>query len=248
VLLDEFAKVEQGTKIRWATSDVTSCRLVNSTPAGPGTEYSKWKKSGQIKVFVMPWYEHPAKGQGRYVVQDPTTKTWQIRSPYYDKQAERRSPQEMAQELDRDDIGSGSTFFDSQPIEQHRALFAKPPTFTRAFDFIRGVAQDAMPGIIARSQLNQIRVEKCGPWRFWTPHVSGRLDQTKTYTLGVDISRGQGASNSVVSVLCNETREKIAEYADANTPPYDLARIALAVILWLSGKRTGRGGTSGGNS
>ena len=239
VLLDEFAKVESGTRIRWATSDVTSCRLVNSTPAGPGTEYSKWKKSGQIKVFVMSWWDHPAKGVGRYLVQDPTTKTWKIRSPYYDKQADRRSPQEMAQELDRDDIGSGSTFFDSQPIEQHRALFAKPPTFTREFDFIRGVAQDAMPGIIARSQLNQIRVGKCGPWRFWTPHVSGRLDQTKTYTLGVDISRGQGASNSVVSVLCNETREKVAEYADANTPPYDLARIVAAAAVWVGGARSG---------
>ena len=239
VLLDEFAKVEAGTKMRWATSDVTACRLVNSTAAGPGTEYSKWKKSGQIKVFTMPWWEHPEKGKGRYCVQDEVTQAWKIRSPYYDKQAERRSPQEMAQELDMDDIGSGSTFFDAHPIEQHRALFAKPPTFTRGFDFTKSVAQDAMPGIIARKQINQVNVAKSGSWKFWSANVGGRPDQTKNYIFGVDISKGQGASNSVVSVLCAESREKIAEFADANVPPYDLARIVSAAAIWFGGARSG---------
>jgi hypothetical protein len=235
VLLDEFAKVEQGTKMRWATSDVTACRLPNSTPAGPGTEYSKWAKSGQIKVFQMPWWEHPEKGRGRYAVQDETTKTWKIRSPWYDKEGERRSPQEIAQEIDMDHIGSGATFFDAHPIEQHRALFARPATFTRGFDFLKGISQDAMPGIIQRRQLNQINIAKAGSWRFWLPPIGGRPDQTKNYIFGVDISKGQGASNSVVSVLCAETREKICEFADANVPPYDLARVVAAAALWFGG-------------
>jgi hypothetical protein len=239
ILLDEFAKVEQGTKMRWATSDVTACRLVNSTPAGPGTEYSKWVKSGQIKTFVMPWWEHPEKGKGRYVVQDDVTKAWKIRSPWYDKEGDRRSPQEVAQEIDMDHVGSGSTFFDAHPIEQHRALFARPATFTRGFDFARGVAQDAMPGIIARRQMPMIQVAKAGAWRFWLANTGGRPDQTKNYVFGVDISKGQGASNSVVSVLCAETREKIAEFADANTPPYDLARIVAAAAIWFGGSRSG---------
>lgn len=238
VLLDEFAKVEQGTKMRWATSDVTACRLPNSTPAGPGTEYSKWAKSGQIRVFQMPWWEHPEKGRGRYVVQDGVTKAWKIRSPWYDAECERRSPQEVAQEIDMDHIGSGATFFDAHPIEQHRALFAKPPTFTRGFDFSRGIAQDAMPGIIMRRQLNMLQVTKAGAWKFWLANTQGRPDQTKNYIMGVDISKGQGASNSVVSVLCAETREKIAEFADANTPPYDLARLVAAAALWFGGARS----------
>jgi hypothetical protein len=239
VLLDEFAKVEQGTKMRWATSDVTACRLVNSTPAGPGTEYSKWVQSGQIKVFVMPWWEHPEKGKGRYSVQDEVTKAWKIRSPWYDHECERRSPQEVAQEIDMDHIGSGSTVFAAHPIEQHKALFGKPATFTRGFDFTKGVAQDAMPGIIARRQITNVQVAKTGAWRFWSPNTGGRLDQTKNYVLGVDISKGQGASNSVVSVLCCETREKVAEFADANTPPYDLARIVAAAAIWFGGSRNG---------
>jgi hypothetical protein len=239
VLLDEFAKVEQGTKMRWATSDVTSCRLVNSTPAGPGTEYSKWIKSGQIKTFVMPWWEHPEKGRGRYCVQDDVTKAWKIRSPWYDKECERRSPQEVAQEMDMDHVGSGSTFFDAHPIEQHRALFAKPPSFTRGIDFLKGVAQDAMPGIIARRQINQLVTAKTGPWKFWLAPTETRPDQTHNYVFGVDISKGQGASNSVVSVICAETREKIAEFSDANTPPYDLARLVAAAAVWFGGARSG---------
>jgi len=239
VLLDEFAKVEQDTKIRWATSDVTSSRLVNSTPAGAGTEYSKWKKSGQIKVFVMPWWEHPEKGIGRYVVRDEVTQAWKIRSPYYDKEAERRSPQEMAQELDRDDLASGSTFFESYPLEQHKALFARPPIFTRNIKFAKGVAQDAMPGIIARRQLNQIQVSHAGSWKFWLANTGGRPDQTKNYIFGIDVSKGQGASNSVISVICVETREKIAEYADALVPPYELAEVAAASALWFGGAKNG---------
>jgi hypothetical protein len=141
--------------------------------------------------------------------------------------------------MDMDHVGSGSTFFEAHPIEQHRALFAKTPTFTRGFDFLKGVAQDAMPGIIARRQLNQIQVAKTGAWKFWTAPVSGRPDQTKNYVFGVDISKGQGASNSVVSVLCAETREKIAEFADANTPPYDLARLVAAAAIWFGGARAG---------
>jgi hypothetical protein len=239
ILLDEFAKVDQGTKMRWATSDVSNCRLVNSTAAGPGTEYSKWKNSGQIEVFTLPWWEHPEKGKGRYVIQDAVTKTWKIRSPWYDVECERRSPQEVAQELDMDDIGSGSIFFDAGPIEQHRALFAKPATFTRGLDFLKSVAADAMPGIIARRQIPMIQVSKTGPWKFWLANTGGRPDQTKNYIFGVDISKGQGASNSIVSVLCAETREKIAEFADANTPPYDLARIVAAAAVWFGGARSG---------
>jgi hypothetical protein len=138
-----------------------------------------------------------------------------------------------------DHIGSGQTFFEAHPIEQHRALFVKPPTFTRGFDFEPGIAQDAMPSIIARSQYSTIRVAKAGAWKFWLAPMHGRPDQTKNYVMGVDISKGQGASNSVVSVLCAETHEKIAEFADANTPPYDLARLVAAACCWFGGARNG---------
>jgi hypothetical protein len=239
ILLDEFAKVENGTKIRWATSDVTACRLVNSTPAGPGTEYSKWVKSGQIKKFVMPWWEHPEKGKGRYAVQDPVTGVWEITSPWREAEKLRRSPQEVAQEIDMNHIGSGSTFFESVPIEQHRALFARPPLFTRSIAFHPNVSTEAIPSIVATAQHGKVWPKGTGPWKFWTNLAGTRPDQTKNYVFGIDVSKGQGASNSVISVICAETREKIAEFADATVPPYELAFQAVAAALWFGGSRRG---------
>jgi hypothetical protein len=75
-----------------------------------------------------------------------------------------------------------------------------------------------------------------GPWQIWTTLVNGRPDQTRSYSIACDISKGQGASNSTCSIMCNETREKIAAYADANTPPYEFARLVCAAALWCGGR------------
>jgi hypothetical protein len=239
VLLDEFAKMENSEKIKAATADVTPCRLVNSTPWGPGTTFSKWRMSGQIKTFVLPWYEHPEKGRNRYVVQDETTGKWAIRSPWYDEEAKKRSPQEMAQEIDMDHIGSGDTFFEAHVIEEHRRLFARPPVSFRTIDFKKNVTTDAIPGLLLRNQREGLEIKGKGPLRIWARLIGGRLDQSKTYILGIDISKGQGASNSIISIYCKETGEKVAEWADANTPPYDFARIACAVAMWVGGSGNG---------
>lgn len=239
LLLDEFAKMENAEKIKAATADVAPCRLVNSTPWGPGTSYSKWRMSGQIKVFVLPWYEHPEKGFGRYTSQDESTGKWKIRSPWYDAEAEKRSPQEMAQEVDMDHLGSGDSFFEAHIIEEHKRLFGKSPLCTRSIDFKKGVASDAIPNILLRVQRETLAIGKSGPLRIWAHLVGSRLDQSKNYVLGIDISKGQGASNSVVSIFCKETGEKVGEWADANVPPYDFARICCALALWVGGASNG---------
>lgn len=238
VLMDEFSKMENAEKIKAATADVTPCRLPNSTPWGPGTTYSKWRMSGQIKVFVMPWWEHPEKGLNRYVKQDESTGKWQIRSPWYDLQAEKRTPREMAQEIDMDHIGSGDTFFEAHVIEQHKRMFGSNPTCFRSIDFKKSVATAEIPQIIMQKNLRMLQIQgNGGPLRMWGRLIDGRPDQTRDYIIGCDISKGQGASNSVASILCSQTREKIGEWADANTPPYDFARIAVALGLWVGGTR-----------
>lgn len=242
ILLDEFAKMENGERIRTSTADVTPCRLINSTPWGPGTAYSKWRLSGQVKVFTLPWWESPEKGRGRYVAKDPDTGRYKIRSPWYDAECERRSPKEIAQEIDMDHVGSGDMFFDVAPIEQHKRLFARAPLARRNIDFRKGVANSAIPEILVRRQLNAVRVDAGGgkgKLRLWAALPGGRLDQTRTYIVAADISKGQGASNSVLTIYCKETGEKVGEWADANTPPHDFARIACAVCLWVGGATHG---------
>jgi hypothetical protein len=125
------------------------------------------------------------------------------------------------------------------PIEQHRALFARPPLFTKTLMFGKDVATESIPAFVATAQFGKVRSNTAGPWKFWTHLAGTRPDQTKNYVFGIDISKGQGASNSVISVICAETREKIAEFSDANMPPYELAFAAVAAALWFGGSRRG---------
>jgi len=97
-LLDEFAKVEHGQLMRSATRDASYIRIINSTPAGAGTEYSRWKHDGTIKVFVLPFEEHPEKGKGRYVHQKEDG-SYEIRSALFDIESKVRSPQELSREV-----------------------------------------------------------------------------------------------------------------------------------------------------
>ena len=235
IFLDEMAKMDEAESIKRSTRDVAACRLPCSTPHGAGTAFSKWRLSGTIPVFILPWWEHPEKGAGRYVQQDDLGR-WQIRSPWYDIEAEARTPKELATEVDMDHVGSGDTFFESMVIEEHKKLFAKPCRRNMSILFNKKTPDADIPSILVRRDLSHLVTTPAGPWRIWATLTHNRPDQSRNYTIGVDISKGMGASNSVMSVMCNETREKIAEYADANTPPHELARQAVAACLWVGGK------------
>lgn len=237
IFLDEMAKMKEAESIKRSTKDVTACRLVCSTPNGAGTTYSKWRLSGTIPVFVLPWWEHPEKGSGRYPKQDELGR-WRIRSPWYDQRCLSDSPKEVAIELDMDHVGSGDTFFEGTIIEQHKKLFAKAPNRRMSVAFMKNVPDDGIAECLRRRDATKIKFVfgNTGKWRIWSALDRGRLDQSRSYTIAVDISKGQGASNSVIDILCNETGEKVAEYADANTPPYELAKTVCATSLWVGGR------------
>lgn len=243
ILLDEMAKMAEGSSIKRSTRDVTACRLPCSTPNGAGTAYSQWFHSGQIKIHTLAWWEHPEKGRGRYVEWDTRRNSWWVRSPWYALEELARSPKEMAIEIDRDHIGSGDTYFETTIVEQHKSLYAKDPQFQYDISLDETIANAAVKDIYAR---HKDRDNKEGPFydlkrnakgdlKVWANLIEGRIDQTKTYTMGIDIGKGQGASNSVVAVRCNETGVKVAEWASAQYPPYDFARIVVALALWIGG-------------
>jgi hypothetical protein len=243
ILLDEFAKVKYGKQIRSATGPASLCRFINSTVAGPGTEYSKWKTSG-VDIFSLMYWDHPQKGVGRYAVQDPLTKSWEIRSLWFNIMEQQLSRSEIAQEILAQDTESGDLFFELSNIITHIALFCCAPRHRLNIDFARGVADDSIKDIIRGRKQHRglhpkvrVAMHPDGKLRVWAELIDGRLDQTYSYTIGCDISKGHGSSNSVMSVLCNETKEKVAEWKDANTPPYLLARLAVALALWVGGSQ-----------
>ena len=235
-LLDEFAKVEKGQLMRSATRDAALMRIVNSTPAGAGTEYSRWKKSGQIKVFILPFYEHPEKGGNRYI-KETEVGGYEIRSPWFDYEETVRSPQEMAREVLRQDIESGAVFFTIPNIEKHISLYARPPKTRWHIKLKSHIAKVDVKDVVRSKSLSAVNQQRGvkGPLRVWTNLIMGRPDQSKRYVFGIDIGKGQGASPSVVSIKCKETGEKIAEWRDASTPPYEMASIIIALALWCGG-------------
>lgn len=243
IMLDEMAKMVEGEAIKRSTRDVTACRLVNSTPNGAGTAFSKWRMDGTIKVFVLPWWEHPEKGFGRYAKVNKATGIAKTRSPWYDIEETIRTPREMAIEVDMDHVASGDTYFSAEVILKHINLFATKPPVSTGYQvaFRPDVALARMPEIIQRGSLEAIlaRYTANGPWTFYQHLIDGRPDQTKDYVLGFDISKGQGASNSVISVGCIQERRKVAEWACGVIAPHDFAIIAVASAIWFGGSQRG---------
>jgi len=240
LLLDEFSKVENGEEIRTATADVTPCRIVNSTPAGAGTAYSRWKNSGQIKVVPLMFWDHPEKGRGRFVIKDETTGKFSISSPWLEHEKMRRTEKEIAQECYAHDLETGDTFFDLGELDKHIVLFAREPISRHSIKLKGKIPDEDIPGILrrrAQQAYDRRPAKNNGLLDVWVELIDGRPDQSKTYMFGIDTSTGRGASESVVSIKCKQTGEKIAQWASRSTRPHEFARTIIALALWVGGAK-----------
>lgn len=236
LLADEFAKVQNGDKIRASTRAVTSCRIINSTSFGAGTEYARWRKSGQIKTFALMFWNHPEKGKGRYITKDELG-NYHIRSPWFDNEEKHCTPQEIAQEVLAEDLESGETVFNISNIDKHISMFVKPPRIQMNIVLKDRVIESEIKNHIRKKNVEvvDVRQVKEGKLLLWTPLILGRPDQSKHYIFGIDTSKGQGASESVISIKCKETKEKVGRWSDANTPPHEFSKIVVALALWFGG-------------
>ena len=238
IFLDEFAKVKEAENIKRSTKDVTACRLICSTPNGPGTVFSKWRMSNTVPLFEMPWWRHPEKAFGLYTGKDESGK-WKFRSPWYDTRCEEDSPREIAIELDMDHVGSGDTFFEAQVIESNIKKYARPPVKKATIKFYAKLSDSDISRIANDRDPDWVEISfGRGKWLIWEKNLpDNRPNQHLNYVLGIDISKGQGASNSVISVGCKETKEKICEYSDPYIAPHELAKLAVAAAIWCGGAK-----------
>lgn len=90
ILLDEFAFWPWAASVWTATADSAPCRLVVSTPNGTENKFAELRHSGKIKVRSLHWPLHPHKDEA-----------------WYEAEKSRRTPKEVAQELDLDYEASG---------------------------------------------------------------------------------------------------------------------------------------------
>ncbi len=237
LFLDEFSKVEHGEMIKTASYAAAACRIVNSTVAGPGTAYSIWKNSGQIDVFPMMFWDHPEKGAKRFVIQDDITKLYKISSPWLECVKKSCSAKEIAQEQYAIDAEAGDTFFDIHEIDVHSALFARPPITEHSISLKTSIPDEDISRLLQKRDMSAyiVKIAPNGKLKVWVDLINGRPEQSQTYIFGIDTSKGQGASDSVVSIKSKQTGDKIAQWCCNSTPPHEFSRIIVALALWVGG-------------
>lgn len=213
IALDEFAAVDNGHQILRSTRDATSCRVFNSTPKGAHTAHADVMLRSKIQKLSLHWSKHPVKARGLYTGEDG-----KLRSPWYDAQCERAvHPQEIAQELDIDYLGSDFQFFDQEMVNRLLKDSAEPK-----YECEMHYDHETLEPI-------SFVLNGRGRFRIWCNLSADGRPAAGRYAVGVDIATGTGASNSTISVGDVKTGEKVAEYANPKIDPKELARLAICV-------------------
>lgn len=241
ILIDEYGafEVPDSHAVNAATADNTRCRIFNSTYKGTtGAFYEQMQRTDIVKLRLH-WSKHPEKNQGAY--KDERGK-W--RSEWYNAQCKRIvTPALIAQELDIDPCGAASMFFPPELIDDLVRMEARPPI---------------MRGRVMFDELDPMNAAKigfledhAGPAMLWMVlKADMSIPAGDEFVVGADVSAGTGATNSVLSVACRRTREKVVEIARADLSPDKFAELAVAVCQWLGGafliwELNGPGGTFG---
>lgn len=290
VLLDELARVDvtiaQG--ILDAVSDVTDCKIVNSTHTTAAHPYCKLRRgiTAKIKVFVLPWWKDPRKNDGLYKSPDYAeviindikywrdkypgyfddihegvpfkTKDIEIaailsgeekvlfiadgsgkwRSPWYDNECKRRSVRDVAQNLDMDPIGSGDMVFDAVILSQIRSDLVREPTVIGEVSYNYSCIMVGSSEIVKLDNIKFTQNTGRNRLKWWGPLMEDdRPNQHHNYVIGIDISLGTGASNSVASILDVNTGEKIGSWVCSNTSPVNFANQVYALVKWIGGQQ-----------
>jgi len=247
ILMDEFADVKDGFKLLSATADVTNCRIFNSTYSGSGNAFYEISRWDSLMKLRFHWSQHPEKGEGLYRVNKDKTidiidKEWHeknpgyefkldhgyydgLHSPWYDKECTRRTMIEIKEQLDIDPHGSGAMFFDANMVDDLIDNKTIVPYFVGNLEY----------------DLNDKNSKPCfkqnsnGYLSLWFPVRNGELIKSHHNTvMGIDISAGTGASNSVICVYDIVTGDKLVEYVNSKIKPWKLAKLAMAISRFLS--------------
>lgn len=246
--IDEFAAFDkrEGFEALSATQAATRSRIINSTPQGAGNAYSEFCKLPGCRKITMHWSMHPVRKRGLYHVTDKgqvhvLDTDWHgqnpgydfrrmpggyegLRSPWYDAECDRTPiPSQIAQEQDMDERASGAVFFDREVIDRHKLLHCCQPRYEGEFEYS---AERAEPKRFSGRPRGRMRL-----WCALDP--AGLPPREAPYVIACDVATGTGASNSTISIVNAQTHEKIGEFADHQTRPEELARLAVALCRWF---------------
>jgi len=222
VLFDEMAAMQNADDAWRSAADTTSCRIANSTPIGPGTEFSRLRTQGVVhgspKVITLGYWDHPFKGRGREWKQDADgtitgiAGRWYWWTPWFGEQQHRRSdPADIGQNILIDHTTSGDLFFNSTTVTRHLQTHSKP---AKRYE------------LAERNGVTTFMEDNDGRWYLWCDIEHGTPTLDTNYVMFADIAHGKGSSNSVIAILDRESGEFVGEFADPFISPHDLAEEA----------------------
>jgi hypothetical protein len=148
-----------------------------------------------------------------------------IRSVWYDKKAaEIGTIRQVAMELDINPTGSSSQFYEPMTIKTLMGK-ASPPLWTGQLDFDE---QRVIPNELRHGEGPQY------PLSFWfNPglDIQGKLCHVtpSVYVIGGDVSNGQGASPSCLTIFDTVRGLKVGKFLDTRTDPKQFARYAVSL-------------------
>lgn len=252
IFVDEFPEIERAQEIREKTALTANVRFFNGTHLGVGTPFHQMcdpRKSPEIVRYRMHWTDHPDQSRGLYeydpanpgipIIHDKDYKFPAdypfvldgtpvggprpgVRSPWYDQKClDLGDSRAIAMNLDISPEGAAKQFFDPLKVRLYMNEYCRNPVWTGHVVHGRDGSFESM------------MQEKNGPVKVWVqPNANGRLPPAR-YTVGVDISMGQGASNSCIAAIDGDRSLKVLEFADSATEPKDLARLTVAICHML---------------
>jgi hypothetical protein len=150
------------------------------------------------------------------------------RSVWFDKEEKRgRSKTDICQNILRIPQGSADQFFDNETVQKIKSRFVREADTTGdvTFDIIDKKVRNCKFEVGRRN----------APFKWWGSLPKGRPDQKHNYVVACDISRGTGASNSVLAVLDVNASELVGLYANPYTDVSEFAELAVAACEWVGG-------------
>jgi len=211
--------------------------------------YTTDERTGQVVLlddFRGPVEVRRKEFKGKKLLQYPDEYPFELdqddpklRSPWYDNECARcASPQEVAQELDIDFLGSDYPFFDPKFIEILRKRYCKTPVAVGDIEFDRDTLE---PKRFVENAKGQVVL--------WLPlDGAGRIAKDRAFVMGSDVSAGTGASNSVSCVVDRGTGEKVAVFKTPHLRPNPFAERSIAMgrffnkafMVWDASGPTGK--------
>lgn len=239
ILFDEFAKWEHTDESAWSDAgDASPCRIAVSTAFGAAGKYYDLVTDSTKSKLTLHWSLHPKKREGLYCIwpkppwvakganvdssqwwPDPSrTAGSALRSVWYDEEFVRRTPLEIAQNLDVDYLGAGNPVFDGEAGMRIAMLMRNTPRILQAY-------QVDLPNF----KLHECSVPR-DPNGYYFEFIppSEHLE----FAIGVDVAEGKEHGDfSVVKVIERTTRSVAGTFAGR------IDEIHLAQLLAILGKR-----------